>query len=419
MSKFVIQGPQKLSGEIAVAGAKNMALKVLPAALLLNGKSILSNMPQIRDVATMIEIMKGLGANVEQNGSEVIVDPSSLSSSQISGTLSGQARTSIMIVASLLHRFGKATIGHPGGCVIGRRPIDQFLEGFQALGVTVTDTGEGYYFSADNLKGTTYFFPFVSVTATETLMLTAVKIPGTTVLKNAACEPEVKALADYLVSCGAKIEGAGTNTIRIEGVSKLNAMPCEMIPDRLETGMFAVLAAATRSPLKITRCNPEHIESLLTIFSKIGISYKQGKDWLFLPEQSGIYRSPGKIITHEYPGFATDLQPPLTVLLTQSEGLTLVHETIFEGRLFYVDLLNRMGANIILCDPHRALVQGPTPLRGKKIESPDIRAGIAMVIAGLIANGETTIDNIYQIERGYEKLDERLKALGAIIERKE
>lgn len=419
MSRFVIQGPQVLQGEIAVSGAKNMALKAIPAALTTQGVTTLRNVPQIRDVATMLEIVKSLGVEVKQDGSTVTVNPSPVKSSSIGGAFSGQARTSIMLVGPLLHIFGEATIGHPGGCAIGRRPIDQFLAGFQALGVTVTDTGEGYHFSAKNLKGATYFFPFISVTATETLMLMATKVLGVTILKNAACEPEVKALADYLVRCGAKIEGAGTHTIYIEGVSTLTSGICEMISDRLETGMFAILAAATRSSLRITRCNPEHIESLLALFSRMGIRYERGEDWLSVSAPTGNFRSPGKVITHEYPGFATDLQPPLTVLLTQAEGLTLVHETIFEGRLFYVDLLNRMGANIILCDPHRVIVQGPTPLRGKQLESPDIRAGIAMVIAGLIAKGETTIDNIYQIERGYENLDGRLKLLGADLRKEE
>ncbi|OGL65627.1 UDP-N-acetylglucosamine 1-carboxyvinyltransferase [Candidatus Uhrbacteria bacterium RIFCSPLOWO2_01_FULL_47_24] len=417
MSKFVIQGPQELAGEIAVAGAKNAALAAIPAAFLCGGITTLTNVPRIRDVETMLEIVQKLGANVKKDGHTVTIDPSSTVSHHITPELSGKARSSIMLVGPLLLAFGEVTIGHPGGCIIGRRPIDQFLEGFRALGVKVEDTDEGYKFSASNLKGATYFFPFVSVTATETLMMTAARIAGVTILKNAACEPEVKDLAQYLNRCGAKIEGAGTNTIYIEGVNKLSAGKWEMIPDRLETGMFAVLSAATRSRLRVTNCNPEHVESLLTIFDRMGINYAKGNDWILIEPSKKAYKSPGKVITHEYPGFATDLQPPLTVLLTQAEGLTLVHETIFEGRLFYVDLLNRMGASIILCDPHRALVQGPTNLRGKKIESPDIRAGIAMVIAGLIASGETTLDNIYQIERGYENLDARLAALGAKIER--
>ena len=415
MPKFVIQGPQTLAGEIAVSGAKNAALKAIPAALLAQGATTLTRVPQIKDVEVMCEIVRSIGGNVKQDENTILIDGRDLRTHEIAGELSGKARTSIMLVPVLLNRFGKAVIGHPGGCVIGRRPIDQFIAGFKAFGAKITDRGEAYEISAKKLQGTAYFFPFVSVTATETLMMLGTIADGTTVLKNSACEPEVISLAEYLNCCGARITGAGTDTIRIEGGAALKGGSYEMIPDRLETGMFAILAAATGSEIKITRCDPSHIESLLALFERMGVRYTKGEDWLSVTGSPGKYTSPEKVITHEYPGFATDLQPPLTVLLTQAQGTTLVHETIFEGRLFYVDLLNRMGANIILCDPHRALVQGPTPLRGKKIESPDIRAGIAMVIAGLIAKGETVIDNIYQIERGYERIEERLRGLGAQI----
>lgn len=417
MSKFIIQGPQQLSGEIAVSGAKNSALTIIPAALLAEGTTVLENVPQISDVDTMLSIVSGLGGQVERNNGEVKIDSGSLTLAPIEREVAGKVRASVLFVGPLLCRFGKAIIGHPGGCSIGRRPIDQFIQGFRAFGAQVEDTGEAYKFSASRLRGIEYFFPFISVTATQCLMMAAVLADGITILKNSACEPEVAALADYLNSCGAKINGAGASTIRIEGVKTLRACEHIIIPDRLETGMFAILAAATKSALHITKCEPRHIEALLKIFEQMGIAYEQGQDWLCIKPRQGQLKSPGKIVTHEYPGFATDLQPPLTVLLTQAEGLTLVHETIFEGRLFYTDLLNRMGANIILCDPHRALVQGFTPLRGKKIESPDIRAGIAMVIAGLIAEGTTTIDNICQIERGYENIHKRLGGLGARIDK--
>ena len=419
MSQFIIQGPQKLEGEIKVSGAKNAVLKAIPAALLAQGKTRLTNVPQINDVQVMVDLIKELGATVIAGDHEMTIDPSTINSARIRSELSGKARTSILLVGPLLLRFGEVEIGHPGGCLIGRRPIDQFIDGFKALGVSIKDTGEGYQFTAKHLKGGTYFFPFVSVTATESLMMTAVLGNGTTVLRNAACEPEIEALAAYLNRCGARIVGAGTSTITIEGVKELRAGVFEMIPDRIETGMFAIAAAATRGTVRITECNPGHIESLLSLFDRMGISYDREATSLTVRGSHKAYQSPGKVITHEYPGFATDMQPPLTVLLTQAEGLTLVHETIFEGRLFYVDLLNRMGANIIICDPHRVLVQGPTKLRGKMIESPDIRAGIAMVIAGLIAQGKTTIGNIYQIERGHENIEARLKVLGAKIERRD
>lgn len=419
MSKFVIQGPQRFQGEIAVSGAKNAALKAIPAALLAQGASTLTRVPQLKDVEVMCEIVRSLGGKAEQKKNTVRIDAQGLSKFEIAGELSGKARTSIMLVPVLLQRFGKAIIGHPGGCAIGRRPIDQFLEGFKAFGAKIQDRGDAYEISAAELKGTEYFFPFISVTATETLMMMGIVAKGRTVLKNAAHEPEVASLAEFFNRCGADIKGVGTDVIAVEGGRPLKGTGYAMIPDRLETGMFAILAAATGGKIKITECDPSHIENLLAIFDRMDVQYAKGDGWLSVAGSPGKYVSPEKVITHEYPGFATDLQPPLTVLLTQAQGLTLVHETIFEGRLFYVDLLNRMGANIILCDPHRALVQGPTPLRGKKLESPDIRAGIAMVIAGLIAKGETVIDNIYQIERGYERIEERLRGLGARIERVE
>jgi UDP-N-acetylglucosamine 1-carboxyvinyltransferase len=246
-------------------------------------------------------------------------------------------------------------------------------------------------------------------------MMTATLAKGTTTLKNCAMEPEIKALADYLNKQGAKIKGAGSPTIIIEGVKKLSAGTFKIIPDRIETGSFAIMAAATKSEITITNCEPNHVLSLLAIFKKIGIDFEQGKDWIKIKPSKKF--KPYNIKTHEYPGFPTDLQSPYTVLMTQASGLSIIHETIYDRRLLYVDMLSQMGANVIMCDPHRAVVNGPTPLHGKKLISPDIRAGIALIIAALIAKGETEIDNIYQIDRGYEKIDERLRKLGADIVR--
>jgi UDP-N-acetylglucosamine 1-carboxyvinyltransferase len=246
-------------------------------------------------------------------------------------------------------------------------------------------------------------------------MMTAALANGKTVLKNAACEPEIPALAEYLNRCGAKISGAGTHTIVIEGVDKLGAGVYEVIPDRVEAGSFAILGALCGDPIRVTNCNPEHLEALLVMFDKMGVDYKTGADWLEVSH--GKKMTAVDIVTHEYPGFMTDLQQPFTVLLTQATGVSMVFETIFEGRLFYVDKLIQMGAHIIICDPHRIIVNGPSQLVGRRLESPDLRAGFALVLAGLIAAGETVIDNIYQIDRGYEKIEERLRALGAEIER--
>jgi len=322
-----------------------------------------------------------------------------------------------MFVGPMLARYGEVKFPHPGGCVIGAagRPIDLFLEGFAALGAKVEVKDNYYQISAKKLSGAEIFFTTATVTGTQSLMMTACFASGQTILKNCAMEPEIEALALYLNRQGAKITGAGTPTIIIEGVEKLNAGVCEIIPDRIEAGSFALMAAATNSEIKITRCNPEHLLNLLTIFDKIGVNYERGADWLLMKKSDKIRAYDLK--THEYPGFSTDLQSPYIVLMTQASGTSLIQETIYDRRLIWTDMLSQMGANIIMCDPHRVVVAGPTKLYAKKLISPDIRAGIALVIAGLIAQGTTEIDNIYQIDRGYEKLDQRLRNLGAAIKR--
>jgi UDP-N-acetylglucosamine 1-carboxyvinyltransferase len=272
--------------------------------------------------------------------------------------------------------------------------------------------------SAKRLQGCEYYFTTMSVTATESLLMAATLAEGTTILKNAAMEPEIIYLAEHLNECCARISGAGSPTITIIGVEKLSGGETTVIPDRLEAGTFAILAAVTRSQLTIKQCRPDHIESLLAIFRKMGITVERGADWfkvVKVPDVLPAY----SVTTHEYPGFPTDLQSPLTVLLTQATGASLVHETIYDRRLLFTDMLTQMGANIIMCDPHRVVIQGPTPLHGRTLTSPDLRAGISMIIAASIASGKTEIDNAYQIERGYERIDERLRAIGLDISRVE
>lgn len=417
MQKLIIEGKNKLSGEIEVMGAKNLALKILPAAILSTETIKISNLPAIEDIDRCCELLADLGAKIKRYGHNCEVSTKNLKGNVLSPYFANKFRASIMFAGPILARFGEVQFPHPGGCVIGAagRPIDLFLSGFKALGAEITVKKSFYCVKAKKLKGAKYFFTNVSVTATETMLLTAVLAAGTTTLNNCAMEPEIVALADYLNSQGAKIKGAGTPTIVIEGVKKISAGNFMIIPDRIETGTFAILAAATRSPLTIKNCRPDHIEILLNIFDKIGIKYTKGKDWLKIAPANKI--RPYNIKTHEYPGFPTDLQAPYTVLMTQAEGSSIIHETIYDRRLLYTDMLMQMGANIILCDPHRVVVNGPADLSGKKLTSPDLRAGIAMLIAALIAKGKTEIDNIYQIDRGYENIDKRLKAIGANISR--
>ncbi len=417
MAKFVIRGGRKLKGTIKVSGAKNAALKLLAASLLTDKEWTISNVPQIEDIFRLIELLKGVGAQVENKSTGLYsIKARHITTVHLEPEIARKLKGSILIAAPLLVRQGQAVLPRPGGCVIGQRPRDIFLAGFEAFGVKVKEDRCGYYLTASRqLKGTRFVFPLISVTATETMLLMAVLAKGKTLLKNAACEPEIVALAEFLNQVGAKVRGAGTPFIEVEGVSSLGGGHCHVIPDRIEAGSFAILGAASQSPIKVTGLKPEDLDVFWFLLRKAGVNLKIGKDSVII--EPGFKLKSINLKTHEYPGLATDLQAPFTVLMTQARGLSLIHETIFEGRLFYTDLLNQMGAKIIMADPHRVIVQGPTKLTGRYLISPDIRAGIALVIASLIARGQSVIENIYQIDRGYERIEERLQKLGADIQR--
>jgi len=416
-SKFVIRPSRKIGGTIAVKGAKNHALKVLAAAVLTDQDVKITNVPQIEDIKRKIELLEQIGVKVTSEKDTLILNAKNIKTTTLDPEKSSTIRTSILLAAALLARFGKVSFYHPGGCVLGKRPVDIFLLGFRYLGAQITYNKDFIHVSAPGgrLKGGEFFFRRISVTGTEAMIISAVLAKGKTVLKNCAQEPEIVALAKFLNSCGAKIKGAGTPTITIQGVKKIKGGTTRIIPDRIETGTFVILGVLHKARLRVTNCNPEHVEALLERLLGSGAKFKIGKDCVECLPYEKIKGS--TIITHEYPGFATDIQPPFTVLATQAEGQSLIHDPIFEGRLFFADSLVQMGAQIIMCDPHRIVVQGPTKLVGKKLASPDIRAGIALVLAGSIAEGETVIDNIYQIDRGYEKIDERLRAIGVNIKR--
>ncbi|MCD4761837.1 UDP-N-acetylglucosamine 1-carboxyvinyltransferase, partial [bacterium] len=369
MPKYIISGPTKLSGEISVMGAKNSALKIIPAALLSGDNMVIKNTPYIKDIDKALSLLEDLGVKTEKNRRTIKINPKTINKTDLNAKIANKFRASIMFVGPLLARFKEVSFPHPGGCVIGAggRPIDLFLDGFKHFGAEIIKNENNYKLKATKLKACDYFFTVVSVTATEALMMTAVLANGVTTLRNSAMEPEIKALADYLNSQGAKIKGAGTSTIKIEGVKKIKAGTFKIIPDRIETGSFAIMAAATRSKIRITRCKPDHIRALLEIFKKINIPFREGVDWLEInkPKKLRSYN----IKTHEFPGFPTDLQSPFTVLMTQAEGSSLIHETIYDRRLLYVDMLSQMGADITMCDPHRVVVNGPTRLYGKNLTS--------------------------------------------------
>lgn len=417
MPKFIITGPCELKGEIEVKGAKNQALKIIPAAILSREKITIKNLPAIEDVDKALELIKEIGGVINRGADFVEIETANINQSELPETLVNKFRASVMFAGPTLVRLGEVKFPHPGGCVIGagERPIDLFLEGFKAFGATITETDKHYHIKAENLHGAEYFFSTVTVTGTESLMMTAVLAEGTSILKNCALEPEIVALAEYLNTQGARISGAGTPTIIIKGVKAIAGGEFTVMPDRIEAGTFAIVAAATNSPITINNFRAEHLESLLAVLTKVGVKFESTDNSLKIISADNLKAYGLK--THEYPGFPTDLQSPYTVLMTQAQGASLIHETIYDRRLLFTDMLTQMGANIIMCDPHRVVVSGPTPLTGHKLTSPDLRAGISMVIAGLIAEGRTEIDNIYQIDRGYENIDERLRQLGAKITR--
>jgi UDP-N-acetylglucosamine 1-carboxyvinyltransferase len=417
MDKFFITGQKSLHGEIAVRGAKNAALKAFAASLLLDSPTTITNVPQIEDIHRLVDIMHDIGVGVEQSGDTYTISNPKINKQTLEPHLHQRIRSSVLLVGPMLHQTGEVSFPHPGGCVIGQRPIDYFLDGFRSFGVEVDEQPTGYVLRAKNLQGTQIVFPRVSVTGTEAMMMFATRTPGTTTLINCAMEPEIPALAEFLNSCGAKITGAGTATVTIEGVTEMHGGTYNTMPDRIEAGTFALLGAATRSNIKVTGIIPQHLEVLWALLRKAGVQFNLGDDFVEMIPTKHIKALPKDVVTHEYPGLPTDLQAPMTVLMTQAEGNSLIHETVYEGRLFYVDKLNTLGANVLICDPHRVLVMGPTPLYAKKITSPDIRAGIALVIAALIAEGTTELGNVYQIDRGYENIEQRLVALGADIKR--
>lgn len=421
---FVIKGldgERSLAGSINVNGAKNAVLQAFAFCLLFKDEVVLKNVPEIEDVKNMVEIFKSLGVGVvrRSKGVYAVRVPKKISTN-LPEEISKKFRASIILSGPILARFGSVSFPHPGGCVIGSRPIDVFLSGFEKFGGKISEGEKGYAITSNGkLRGAKIFLRVPSVTGAQTLMMAAVLARGKTTIKNAPLEPETKNLADFLNLCGAKIKGAGTSTIEISGTGLLSARGkvFKTPPDRIEAGSFLILGAVAARSLEIKNCNPEDFESLIETLRCCGVEINIFKNKVVVGGKSGSgYRSVD-IKTHEYPGFPTDLQAPMTVFLTQASGEGLIFETIFEGRLNYTSELVRMGADVRLWDPHRATVKGPTPLRGREVESPDIRAGLAFIIAAIIANGDSIIHNVHYIDRGYEKIEDRLKKVGVDIKR--
>jgi UDP-N-acetylglucosamine 1-carboxyvinyltransferase len=425
MQSFVIQGGRPLSGTIRASGNKNGALPILAATVLAGEPVHLSNLPRIRDVEIMVELLADLGADAAWVGpNEVRVDSSAISKTELDPDLCREIRASFLLAGPLLARFGRAVVPPPGGDVIGRRRLDTHFHAFAELGVTVEVNG-AYELSTGRLVGKRMYLDEASVMATENAIMAAVLAEGETVVGHAACEPHIQDLCRFLVSLGARIEGIGSNVVHIQGVDALGGGSYRIGPEHIEVASFAALAAVTGGDLTIEDVEPDDLFSIVPAFRKLGIELEVGETSLRVPpgQTLQIIDDHGgqipKIESGIWPAFPADLTSIAVVAATQAHGTVLVFEKMFESRLFFVDKLVSMGARIILCDPHRAVVTGPARLVGQRLESPDIRAGMAMVIAALCAEGRSTIGNIRQIDRGYERIDERLRALGADIERAE
>ncbi len=422
---FVVEGAQRLSGSIRPAGNKNAALPILAATLLADGPVTLRNLPRIRDVETLIELLAAQDvAFTWQDEHTLVADARAARSGDPDPALCARIRASILLAGPMLARFGRVRLPPPGGDVIGRRRVDTHLDALAKLGAEVT-VGATFDFEAKRLRGDDIFLDEASVTGTENALMASVAAEGRTVLRNAAAEPHVQDLARLLVAMGARITGIGSNTLTIEGGAPLAGADFTIGPDHIEVGSFIGLAAVTDSELVIEGVRAEDLRATLVGFERLGVSPRVDGDRLVVEKDQPrrIREDMGghvpKLEDAVWPGFPADLMSIALVTATQCAGLILIHEKLFESRLFFVDKLIGMGARIILCDPHRAVVAGPSRLRGGTVESPDIRAGMAMLLAALAAEGESRINNIGQIERGYERIQERLSALGARITRRE
>lgn len=426
---FIINGGCLLTGDIEVCGAKNAATPILAASLLTKEECLIDNLPLIEDVFRMITILKSLGADIRWLGPRTLkIKADKIVPAKMDFELVSQLRSSVLLMGALSGRKNIFKMIKPGGCQLGSRILDPHIDGLKMLGVKIDRGDDCYEIDASSLKGAEIVMGEFSVTATENLILAAVLARGTTVIKCAAAEPYVQDLCYFLKKMGANIEGVGTHTLIIEGREELKGSRHTVIPDPIEMGTFICLAGASKSEITIKNVVPQFIELELLKFKEAGLNFKilnkkvfsegwgyQTADLKIIPPFK--IKAIKKIHNMPYPGFAADLIPPFALLMTQAKGVSLIHDWMYEGRLRYIDELQRLGANAFICDPHRALITGPTPLEGKEITSFDLRAGATLILAALIAKGETVINNAYQVDRGYEKIEERLQKIGADIKR--
>jgi UDP-N-acetylglucosamine 1-carboxyvinyltransferase len=417
MDKFLISGNGPLTGELQISGSKNAGLPLLAATILADSEVRLSNVPHLKDISTMVQLLSTLGLTIEIQGEHVvIVDPNTINSYTAPYELVKTMRASILVLGPLLARYGEANVSFPGGCAIGSRPVDIHLRGLEAMGATIEIDG-GYIRARSNgrLKGCHFFMDMVTVGGTENLLMAAVLAEGKTVLENAAREPEIVDLANMLVAMGAKIEGIGTSSLTIHGVESLHGCDYAVMPDRIETGTYLVAAAATRGKIKLTNTRADILEAVLLKLQEAGADITTGEDWIAL-DMHGKRPKAVTIKTAPYPAFPTDMQSQFMAMNAVAEGISHITETIFENRLVQVAELNRMGARIDL-EQNTAIVTGVERLKAAPVMASDLRASASLVIAGLVADGETLIDRIYHIDRGYEKIEQKFQTLGASVRR--
>jgi UDP-N-acetylglucosamine 1-carboxyvinyltransferase len=417
MAKFIITGGKKLAGEFLVSGNKNAALPILAATVLTEEKCTIRNLPQITDVATMLALLADLGKTIDYAERGRVHLKGAIAKSALADELVQKMRASILLLGPLLAKTGEAALGPPGGCVIGRRAVGTHFDALAALGANIIGAEDNYDATLLKPRAAQIFLDEVSVTATENAMMCAAAIPGETVIENAACEPHVADLAMVLKKMGAVISGEGTNRLAIGGQRKLGGFDHAVVPDHIEAGTMIIAGACTQGHLIIHDVRPGHLRPMVIYLERMGVQMKFRDDTTLEVFPAPLKARSVKVQTRPWPGFPTDLMSPLIVLATQAQGMTLCHDWMYESRMFFVDKLIAMGANITQCDPHRVIVIGPTQLRGQKLSSPDIRAGIALVIAALAASGTSTIDNVELIDRGYEDIVARLQKLGAEIAR--
>lgn len=416
MKRIKIEGGRTLSGTINISGAKNSAVALIPAAILSDEKVVIDNIPNISDIDALEEILLYLNADIKREDGKVIIDSSKIVNKEVPEAISKKLRASYYFMSSLLGKYKYVEMYFPGGCSIGARPIDQTLKGYRALGATVIEEGNKFTIKADELIGNTVYLDMPSVGATVNIILASVKAKGETVIENAAKEPEIVNVATFLNNMGAKITGAGTSTITIQGVDYLGKCYTEVIPDRIETGTYILAGALIGDNLTVNNIIPEHVDSLLGKLKEIGCDMKITDNSVTISKINN--GKPINVKTLGYPGFPTDLQQPLTTLLTQLNGTSTLEETIYENRFQNVPYLVNMGANIEI-NGKSIKVQGPTPLKGTNVVATDLRAGACLVLAGLAASGTTVVDNVEHVLRGYENIIGKLSNVGAKIELEE